>query len=33
MNEIAALSERIIALEARLQEQGASNGHHAPYPR
>jgi hypothetical protein len=32
-NEIAALSERIIALEARLQEQGSTNGHHTPYAR
>jgi hypothetical protein len=32
-SEIVALQERIAALEARLQEQGASNGYHAPYSR
>jgi hypothetical protein len=30
-SELVALQERITALEARLQEQGSTNGHHAPY--
>jgi hypothetical protein len=32
-SELVALQERIAALEARLQEQGSTNGHHAPYAR
>ena len=33
-SELVALQERIVALEARLQEQGATNnGHHAAYAR
>jgi hypothetical protein len=33
-SELVALQERIVALEARLQEQGATNnGHHAAYTR
>jgi hypothetical protein len=34
LGQLVALQERIVALEARLQEQGATNnGHHAAYTR